>query len=437
MSRFRPSVGTLLLGAIATIAVVWLVRHVEWVEREVDIPPSAEAARDPLLAASRLLERHGHDVTRVLPSRWLAELDDAERDPGARVVGEVVWVRELDLVDDPDALATLFAWVSDGGHLVAGIEGWPNAEDDSAVHGALLDAGVTVRESDIPYERALERLTTQAGPGADADEDETGHPWRFRLPAANGRGRAHDVVADLGAYPFLDLAGNLPARLRAGPSPDARLLVQRPLGAGWLTVLSSHDVFDNDRIGTADNGFLLTWLLAATPDAAVSVVVDPLSSPGLLRRLVETAPLPLAVLLVTLIAWLVRLGSRLGPLEADERVGGSDLPAHLRARADFWYRRRLTAPLLAPVREGVLRRLARGERSGGAATDATLDPALRRRVVERAKTLTGHSSGTLEEALFADALPRDRLLPVSRVLARLTRARTSRRPTPLFRDTRR
>ena len=141
MRRFRPSSRTLLLGALGAVVVVWLARHVEWVEREVDIAPSVEAQRNPLLAASRLLERHGHDVTRVLPSRWLAGLDDTDRTSGARIVGEVVWLREIDLLDDPGALAALFDWVRDGGHLVAGIGGWPDAEDDPAVHDALRDAG--------------------------------------------------------------------------------------------------------------------------------------------------------------------------------------------------------------------------------------------------------------------------------------------------------
>jgi len=370
------------------IAGYWLSQHIEYVEEEYEQGADEEVRENHLYTASELLRRNGYTIADIEDRRFFNQLPTTE---------SVIWLRTLDSLLTEDEYQQLFDWVAQGGHLVTGIAEQP--EDGSSLMARYLsENGIKSRKRNSVYERNVESLIEQ-----DA--------LMVLLPAYD----QHIDVA-LGYEPYLK-ADN-PSRLRLGVNESYSLLVQRPIGNGWITAYTYHYAFDNWSINHEDQAYLLLWLLQPSAGSTVHVMLQPNDVPGLLHTLWSHVPLVLLTLLVVLIGFLRLAATRLGPIEEEGVVGGSNLLAHLRARGEFWRRHRNVDAMLTPVRHAAIAEVKRqqGDRADVSIDLGTLDDDT---LFAKAADLADCSTHQARKALLSSMSSDTELVNSSIVLHRL------------------
>jgi hypothetical protein len=290
-----------LLGiGLAVGAWLWVERNFERQTREIDTGLSAEAKRNPFLAAERFLRELGFDV---------------ESTPGRQLLRELPPTRDLLLINGLETLNTerrqrLRAWLARGGRLVVEAtrvlepDAQPRADDFLAGFGAVL-----------------------------REEPDTGE-----LPA--------EVVADIrfkdyprpvqvgfvARYYLEDAADRAVSQVVAG---DRARLLQYHVGKGLLTVTSDNVFLTNDDIGNHDHALALALLTRGGDKVWLLYDQSAPSLPALLWGAAPQAVIAAGLLLVALI-W--HQGRALGPrLPAPSRAR-RDLADHLEAAAALMWR---------------------------------------------------------------------------------------------------
>lgn len=360
--------------ALAAAAGGWLYFNFERVPERELVGYQGEAARNPLLALTRLLERMGSSVR---PMARITDLDSL--DPGTTLIiarGRRGITRQR--------AERLLAWARAGGHLIVEAER-PRDRD------VLLDAlQVTRRDS-------------SAKPGKTPAEIELPHvDKRMRvqidtsIELADREKRARNTKADGVATPVLHFA------------------LQRGRG----TVLPSFAFMRNDSIGQHDHA-TFAWALVQFMPSTSSVVIAPrFERPSLIAWLAREARAPLFAGAALLALWLWRVSVRFGPLEPERMRERRRLLDHLRASGHFLWSAGAGPRLLAAAREACLQRIAR-TRPGL----ADLPPAERRM---RFAALTQLEPAEVEEALTADALHAHEFTRAVRALQRIEEKLTRR-----------
>jgi hypothetical protein len=288
------------LGVVLGIGFwLWFDASFERQWREVQVGSSAEARRNPFLAAERFLARLDvavHSGTDLAPLRELPDPAD------------------LIVVDGLPPLnaergARLEAWVEAGGHLLVEAVRLADTDAPDQATNLLRELGVVLRQADTAY----------------AAEDVIA---RVRLPGAP----APLEVAFAAPWYLEDLAGT--AVGEAVAAGKARLL-QYQVGAGLVHVVSDTLWLTNDAIGDYDHALLLAQL-AAERDTVW--LLHDASMPHLAVLLWRAAPAAMVSAALLLAALLWHLGGRLGPLLPEPPPGRRDLLEHLDAAGDFLWR---------------------------------------------------------------------------------------------------
>lgn len=303
-------VSLLLAGALG----YWLSRHlVERTER-VETPPGPEARSNPLLAATRLLERSGRAVEASRERRLLHALPSTDDALVLYGVEPPRGDRQLD---------ALVQWVGQGGLLVLDVAHLWQARGAEARSPLLERLGVRVVETD-------QRGSDPVGVWVE-DQDTpvtVGFRPRFRL-LDDGDAAVFGVVAGDGqGYYLLDYE----------------------VGDGLLTVVNDLDMISNDRIGEREHAYFLDVLLVGTQPAWL--LYDPLSPslPALAWRHARAVLVTLALLIVVALwAANARIGPRLRAAGARRR----DQRAHLVACGLFDALHRLDGERIAALRDAV------------------------------------------------------------------------------------
>jgi hypothetical protein len=293
----------------------WVYFNVERVTDRVHVGFQGEAARNPMLALERLVERMGVEARSVESFRDLDSIPD-----GATLIlaGERAGMTV-------QRAARLAHWVADGGHLIV------EAEDAAGRDPLLTALGIGRRAAKTPTEKS---------------------PVEIRLP---GAGTALKV-AMYSAMEIVDLGRR---SAYAVDQRGATLLLDLTQGRGRVTVLPSLAFVKNSLIGDHDHAAFAWGLIQLKPQPGLVLIAPRMEPPSVLTWLVREAlaPLVAAAALLTLCLW--RAAIRFGPVQPPAEPQRRRLLDHLRASGHFLWSATAHARLLAAAREVCLQRIAR------------------------------------------------------------------------------
>jgi hypothetical protein len=329
-----------LLILMLTGGLVWWFlanfKQVSYTERTA---MSAEARRNPLLAAQRLLEGLGHNTESQSGRQYLIH---PPQQTGVLLVRDLGAPLPQERVDD------LLAWVEAGGHLIAA----PGRLQDAELSRPLLERFGVSQVYQWNFEELgwLEEMIEQAQREQTEQMEQTQQTERttsISLPASEEE--PLDVEFDSDFWFEVDY----PNEYWLAPHEETPHLLIFPYGEGHVTFLSDSDYFDNRRIGDYDHAPLLAELVAGHERVWLLYSSQ---MPGLLQLLWRWAPyLVVSVVLFSgLLIW--RMGRRSGPLIISGQQQRRDLLEHLQASAEFNWRIDPSAGLLRQVRKQVERR---------------------------------------------------------------------------------
>lgn len=354
--------------------------------REIDAGLSPEARRNPYLALTRLLARSGHEVEAI---DGLGRLTTLPPEDGVLVLP--IERRAL----GPARAQAILDWVAAGGHLVTVT--YTLADEPRRRPDLLLDPlgfrQYLGDDSDLPFGDAP---GPPASPPARDDGRVADLPWTLPTPPswqpAQARVPDHDVSLRVefdGRFRW----GDEQARATwAVASERGTHLLSARHGRGRITALTDDLFLRSEHIGRADHAeFALRLVRVGDRHGPVWIVYSE-AWPGLLTRLRDDGWPVLVAAAALLLTWLWRIVPRFGPLRPDPPPERRRWIEHLDAVGRFHWRDDGGRPLLAAVREAVVRRIASrdpawlrlpaAERAARVADAAGLAPAAALRALE-------------------------------------------------------
>lgn len=331
-----------LIGGVA----LWLHQHLEQRSVEVYTGYSEAARRHPFALAERLLIRLGVTVRNI---RRLDQLPDPLNPADTLLVAMPTYVLSA------GEAQRLLHWVSQGGHLIIGVQQpyQPGQGRDHLLNPLEVRSAPAQNLADDPIKRAESRVD----------------PISIQLDES---------------LPPLQV--NFRSDLRLN---DA-LWQTIHWGRGRVTLLTDIHLFANQRLTDHDHADFLWALLQQHPSGGVFWLQSRTLAPALMQLLWQHAWMPLLGLLLTLLALLWRSSRRLGPLLIPHAGEQRRLAEHLRASSRFLWRHGAGPMLLQAARHNAQRRLER--RQPGALPDAALlehsdQPLNERELIDALQTL--------------------------------------------------
>ncbi|MNO87602.1 hypothetical protein D3C76_790250 [compost metagenome] len=318
------ALGVVLLAALSAYLYFKATPYAE----EIDHGPSPEARANPYLAAEHFLRRQGLSVRHANSLDVLPSLEPHRH--------------SLLLLGDrynmtPRQIDQVMNWTRAGGRLMFVAQSlWDERTGQS--NDLLLDR--------VQLHQSLSKDLKDPPPNNDNDR----YPQLTKFYLKN-------QVAP--AYTGFDTAFHLedPKNLAQAwaNSRKATHMIQLNHGLGSIIVVTDADLWKTPAIDQYDNAWLL-WYLTADTDVTLLFNSEHDSLWTLLLRYFPQA-------LVTLIAliglWFWHVGVRHGPLQVPAPNTRRQLLEHLRASADFMWRRNGQHNLLQALQQDILRRVRR------------------------------------------------------------------------------
>ena len=302
---------TLIAGASFTS---WFLANFERRPQTVEIGASAQARRNPFLAAERFLTRLGIRVE----SRTGRDL--LLRPPPTTDTLVVNGLGPL----NARRRSALRAWLKGGGRLV--VEATDLWDHDQRPDDFLGQFGIRLEKVDTATKEPPELAQMQWGDGRAPLTVRFQPDWSLDARTVN--------------HPFTVQANG------------HTHLVRQAVGAGWLTVTSDTEFLTNGRIGRHDHALFLAQLVQPAPGGKVWLLYDS-AVPWLGALLWAAAPAALVAAAVLILVWAWSLGARLGPRAGAPDRRRRDLIEHLDAAAAFAWRHGRASRLVAATRRQV------------------------------------------------------------------------------------
>jgi hypothetical protein len=380
--------------ALVTLGTSWFITHYERETFERRGAPQAEARRNPWLAAERLLAGMGWHVEIAQEAALLDRLPRG---------GVLILSRDREYHLTPSRSAALFAWVDEGGYLIA-------------------DAAFVA-----PSDPVLQAFDVRIAPRRPQRPAKTDEPDEPPLPRGSARVRSEEARSAVGIPGYGRVLRMLPgAPLYAGdtapawrvPGPTDRAgnasdeILEFDYGRGHVTLINGLWRFQGpNAIEQQDHAEILVALLSTHDGTADVRILTRLTTPNLFQWLARNATAALVSAAVLLLFWLWRIVPRFGVVRPAPVAERRSLVQHLRAMGRFLWRRHAGAALLEAARANLRRRLAQ---RGVAAADAPLPEACA--AVEHA---LGVPAREVAQALGADARTPDQFTAAMATLAAL------------------
>ena len=326
MSSRTLAILVALALAIFIAGAVWVFPKLfKPVTEQVPLPPTGEAAYNPLYALKLALRARG-----VEAQGW-PSLTSAEHALGVDDT--------LLLYDRPEAMGEAQAqrildWVRRGGHLV--MPGPPGRADAGPLASALGLRAVETKDENRKQDPGFI-------PHGDCVQ------LRAPTPA-----KKHEETWLCDA-PFVPLLPDF--KLGGGDADKGWRFARRELGRGVVTV-AELDYLDNTRLRRPEVRAMAFQLLAPALGKGRVHLVYSADVPSLLRLLLMNAWMVLLPLLVALAAWLAWRGQRFGPLQAAPDPRRRALLEHVQAAGEFAWARGRGLALHAALLRLFERRLA-------------------------------------------------------------------------------
>ncbi len=351
----------ILLAVLVTAILalgIWFSRTYEWRTEEVEVGFQGEAARNPLLAAVRFLEKTDTPVTSV---DSVLQLEDMPKQFDVVVIS----TERFDF--SPERTARFHQWVENGGHLIVTARrpgDTPGSRDDP-----LLDP-YGIRFSDGDEDDALDELDsapideiTDSGAAeqihtrTDCDEQEV---EKLKTPAEDCEETIKVKFDDDGDSLLVHFDPGKILEITGDTDPDWYVadalgvyLVEYRLGSGWLTVLNDFDFMHTENIRKHDHAAFL-WRLLHIDQHRGSVWFITHEDIPALSALIWAAGKPVVIVLLALLAaWLWKSSRRFGPVLASPPPPRRSLREHIRASGFFFWQTQQQTLLLENTRQAV------------------------------------------------------------------------------------
>ena len=324
----------------------WLSQNLVKRSAEVYIGYGEAARRNPFYLAERLLIRLGATVH---PVRRLDELPDS-LDPADTLLAAIPTYAL-----SASEAQRLLHWVSQGGHLIIGVQ-----------HPYQPGQG---------RDHLLNPLQARSEPAESLTND----------PIERAESRVDPISVQLReTLPPLQVNFRSSLRLNDAPWQTVRW------GRGQATLLTDIDLFANHRLADHDHADFLWALFQQNSPSGVFWLQYRVLTPSLAHLLWQHAWMPLLGVLLTLLAMFWRSSRRLGPLLIPHAGEQRRLAEHLRASSRFLWRHGAGPMLLQAARHYAQRRMER--RSPGSLPDTTLlehsdQPLNERELIDALQTL--------------------------------------------------
>lgn len=322
----------LVVGACSALLLIALgaylyARAIPYQET-LDHGPSPEARANPYLAAEHFLRKQGLSVGHANGLDVLPTLEP--RQHSLLLFGD-----RSDMT--PRQIDQVLNWTRAGGRLLFVAESiWDEKLGQS--RDLLLDR--------VQVHQLLTRDLKDPPPEADQDPQ----PTLTKLYLED---------EDAPAYATFDTAFHLedPHNLAQAWANSAKAthMMQLNHGLGSIIVVTDADLWKNPAIDQYDNAWLL-WYLTADTDVTLLFNTD---HDSLLTLLLRYFPQALVALIALILLVLWHVGVRQGPLIEPAPKARRQLHEHLRASADFMWRRADQASLLQALQHDILRRVRR------------------------------------------------------------------------------
>lgn len=365
--------GVLVLLVVLALLFAWFRHTYHRVEKTLYLPPTGEAAYNPLYALAKTLEADGVKVN----ARQRLMLDD-----NALARGDT-----LLLFNDPRALSPpeaerLLAWVEEGGHLLIRTPQYSPGEDLS--------------ESNAPQAEMLELLSAWLVDETPSCEDFQVEGEGHHVEFCRGRRFAFDEVVPELAWGDLQ-GGYVYARVAVGKG-HADILADFDFLTNTATRGFAQEALDAPPDGGLRDGphrALARQVLAPNYRQGTMHLVYAAEMPSLWRTLYLHGWMVWAPLLLALVAWLWMRMQRFGPQVPAPAGERRSLLEHVRASGEHLYRYGRGVMLYAAVRQAFLARLRRRDPVAAALTGEPQVAAIAER--------TGHPADRIRTALNVPA----------------------------------
>lgn len=346
---------------LSTLLLIGWWSSIEWIEEEIDLGYNAEAQRNPLLAAERLLELRNFDVR----SHWgFGQLHTlASSTPSIDTQDTVLLAGSYGALTEGHTQA-LWRWLEQGGHLIALMNNPFLAGVDSIDDPLLERLGLKLHwpsEENEALDIDLEFLEALLDPEADmsTDTDNT-----YIMPSICHRDdNLEEIRVTAGGPPTAVRFARAPYFINTRPERDTDPLnhsenqlrfVDRAVGAGRVTLLNHSQVFHNTDIECHDHAFLLTQL---TSNKGIIWFLQNRDGPNFWRLLWQMSLWAVLALITALLLGLWRAAIRFGPVLPNIDGARRQFMDHIRANGAFLWRHRQQAALCDTLREEVQQRL--------------------------------------------------------------------------------
>lgn len=338
----------LLLAVLVIGTAYLLITRTEWVDEEVPVPRSGEAAYNKLYAVQQLISKLGGKPVKAKSLQTWPPQD------ASMLLTSSHW-RLF-----PERVKLLQDWVEHGGHLVIpasmlddkALGKWigvhdvededydeaPSDDDDEDVQPdkAIDDASAPASKCKTDRCRQWKRAEELASCHAVPEPDD--------VSPAYANGRSYQVC---GAIPQVLSSVRKPVWQVGDDSQTIALRV--PVGRGSISVYQQYNFFDNDRLFRGDHALLTTALLQIRPGHAVWFV-DEESRPALHKMLWDKAWVAVLLTLLAIGAALWRSGVRFGPPMGQLALGRRSMAEQVKGTAQFLWQRDPEALFAAQLR---------------------------------------------------------------------------------------
>ncbi len=383
-------------------------------KRAIDIPRGyqGEAARNPYLAAQRMLERLGTTASSVRDLSNVSELPPADSTlilPTPRRTLGRARTREL------------LRWVENGGHLV--VVTWQLFDDENRLPDPVLDPlGVRQYLNELqpqdPEESEPESdpsapLVTKASATRIADEPDEAEPELARVWFPD---RDAPLEAEFDPGFRIELTPEaLHARVFEIADANGTHGVTLRAGGGLVTALTDDYFLTNSVIADWDHAELVYRIAHLDGREGPVWFVFGDEYPGALALIWQHGWMIVTSALVVLALWLWSASRRFGPIAPDPSIERRELMEHVRAAGRFEFRHGASRELLAATRDALLERVR--ERHPSFPTLTPVEQA------EHLAKLSGLPSENVERALaFSDEVDASRFAQNVATLEKIRRS---------------
>jgi len=399
-SREIPILPILLMIAIG-VGVYGLYKTMEFEEEKYFEAQSAEARKNPFLAASRLLEKFGFKTAMAENRGVLTQLDINETG--------VLLLNNLLELEDPREVESILEWINSGGILLTS-PGGESAFDDTNIASTLLEQlGVARFEDDGLSEDQKAEYSV---------DNNVFYVW------LNDKDIEDELVlgTNYGSYFINNFMGeDASGNNSLNTIVNSAVLVYKSMGEGYVGLYSDPALFYNLQLEALDHAYALVWLTQSAKTKSMMLVYRPTGKPGLFKFVWNKFTVSILVAMMVLAGFLRWASTRLGPIEQELPPINNNLMAHLEARGEYWHRHKHTPEIVTNVQQSTLEQLARqrGKLVTKHAVSAEQEHADRAELIKHASKILKCSASQAEKVLFAKTTGDANILKTSQALQKI------------------